>query len=208
MEGRPHASTGLLDPCRAPSGVRAHEEPKGARRDRVRVGRPPEGRLEDGSGSTPGTPGRFRRGRPEAATAEQGPELLNRTQSDRDRVARYPQILGGTVAASATHGPRHAFLGDLSELSAGGSSSELGKRTSPASERVPSIGFGAPSPGLPLVHCGGAGRQRASRPSHGPYSPELARRFRAVEAPLTCEREHEAERLARDRHQDLLRRGG
>src|SRR5690606_23076296 len=68
MEGRSRAPTGLLDPCRGPRGVRAHEEPKGARRDRVRVGRPAEGRLEDGSGSTPGTPGRFRRGRPEAAT--------------------------------------------------------------------------------------------------------------------------------------------
>jgi hypothetical protein len=105
MEGRPRASTGLLDPRRAPSGVRAHEELKGARRDRVRVGRPAEGRLKGDSGSTPGTPWRFRRGRPEAAAAGEGPELSNHTQSARDRVARYPQILGGTVAASATHGP-------------------------------------------------------------------------------------------------------
>lgn len=74
MEGRPRASTGLLDRCRAPSGVRAHEERNGARRGRVRVGRPAKGRLEGGSGCTPGTLHRFRRGRPKAAMARQGPD--------------------------------------------------------------------------------------------------------------------------------------
>lgn len=137
----------------------------------------------------------------EAATKSE-PGLSNRTQSARDRVARYPQILGGTA-----NGPQHAFVGDLSEPWAGESASDIRKRAAaPTGAKTPSIRSTAPSPSLPLVHCGKEAASRAWPPSPDTSAAKLHRPLGSVKPLVPSDREHHARGVTRDGDQDLLLR--
>lgn len=174
MEGRTVASQpGCWIHAAPRERVRAGGKLPGARRDRVRVGtparEPPRGRFRIHAGPTthlPPQPARSRYSRERTRVVKSDPKRSRRSIPSQD-----PR---GRRGGSAAHSPRHAFRGDLSELSASGSDSDSAKRTTPSGELVPSIDFGAPSPGLPLVHPGGGGRQRASRPSHRSYCPRAS----------------------------------
>lgn len=98
------------------------------------------------------------------------PRLSNRTQITRGRVARYPQILGGTA-----NGPQHAFVGDLSELWTGQSTTDIRKPTmAPTGAVVPSMDSRAPSP----RSASGALREGGSAPRHSPPVTRLPRNYR------------------------------